>query len=202
MRRQARLLIVVLGSCVAAIAATVSFSTTIYNTSSFGPGQVVSADMNRDGLPDMVVADTQTTPLGVSVFLATSPGHFGAEKLYPISTATNPDSPLAADLNGDGFLDLILRDWHVAVLHILWNNGDGTLRAGPDVPLSDPATSFDLGDFNHDGIANGLGRIVDRLAQVGRKLPRRLDRLDLDFRIVAMRSLDDQEDGVLLALFL
>ncbi len=151
MRRQAHLLIVVLASCAAAIAATVSFSTSIYNTNSFGPGQVFSADMNRDGLPDMIVADTQGPTVGVSVFLATTPGRFGAEKMYSISRATNPDLPLAADLNGDGSLDLILRDWHVAALHVLWNNGEGTLRSGPDVPLSDPATSFDLGDFNHDG---------------------------------------------------
>src|SRR5437899_1983235 len=131
MHRQAHLLIVVLASCAAAIAATVSFSASIYNTNSFGPGQVVSADMNRDGLPDMIVADTQGPTVGVSVFLATTPGHFGAEKMYSISTATNPDLPLAADLNGDGSLDLILRDWHVAALHVLWNNGDGTLRSGP-----------------------------------------------------------------------
>ena len=132
-------------------AATVSFSSTSYPTSSFGPGGVVSADVNRDGRPDMIIADSQGPSVGVSVFLATTPGHFGAEKMYTIATATNPDSPLAADLNGDGSLDLILSDWHVAVLHVLWNNGNGTFRAGPDVPISNPATSFDLGDFNHDG---------------------------------------------------
>ena len=96
--------------------------------------------MNRDGLPDMIIADTQGPTVGVSVFLATTPGHFGAEKMYTLSTATNPDLPLAADLNGDGSLDIILRDWHVATLHVLWNNGDGTLRTGPDVPLTEPAT--------------------------------------------------------------
>ncbi len=89
--------------------------------------------------------------MGVSVFLATAPGHFGAEQTYSIATATNPDSPLAADLNGNGSLDLILRDWHVAALHVLWNNGDGTFRTGPDVPTGNPVTSFELGDFNHDG---------------------------------------------------
>jgi len=135
----------------ASFAATVSFSSTSYPTSSFGPGGVLSADLNRDGWPDMIVADTQGPAVGVSVFLATAPGHFGAEQTYSIATATNPESPLAADLNGDGSLDLILRDWHVAVLHILWNNGDGTFRIGPDVPIGNPATSFDLGDFNHDG---------------------------------------------------
>src|SRR5438477_9627681 len=138
MRRRIGLAIVVLVFCAAAIAATVSFSSNTYNTSSFGPGQMVSADVNRDGLPDMIIADTQVPAVGVSVFLATTPGHFGAEKMYVILTATNPDLPLAADLNGDGSLDLILRDWHVSVLHILWNNGSGTFRVGPDVPLRNP----------------------------------------------------------------
>src|SRR4051794_14158157 len=111
-RRPVGLLLLSLALCAAAEAATVSFSSTSYNTTSGGPGGVVSADMNRDGLPDMIIADTQGPNVGVSVFLATTPGHFGAETMYPISTATNPDQPRAADLNGDGSLDLILNEWH------------------------------------------------------------------------------------------
>src|SRR2546421_4617042 len=151
MHRLTTLAALLLALPIAGSAATVSFSSTSYPTSSFGPGGVVSADLNRDGRPDMIIADTQGPNVGVSVFMATTPGHFGAERMYLITTATKPDSPLAADLNGDGSLDLILRDWHVSVLHILWNNGDGTFRTGPDVAIGNPATSFDLGDFNHDG---------------------------------------------------
>ena len=151
MHRLTTLAALLLALPIAGSAATVSFSSTSYPTSSFGPGGVVSADLNRDGRPDMIIADTQGPNVGVSVFMATTPGHFGAERMYLLTTATNPDSPLAADLNGDGSLDLILRDWHVAQLHILWNNGDGTFRTGPDVAIGNPATSFDLGDFNHDG---------------------------------------------------
>ena len=55
-----------------AFSAGVSFSGVLYETPDT-PNGVVSADLNRDGLPDLATASSV-----VSVFLATSPGHFGA----------------------------------------------------------------------------------------------------------------------------
>ncbi|MEY2395241.1 MAG: hypothetical protein QOF94_1586, partial [Acidobacteriaceae bacterium] len=115
---------------------------------SFQDFGVVSADLNRDGLPDMAIAGGAI----ISVFLATSPGTFGAEADYSLPGSNNPNNLLAADFNGDGALDLIVGDYGASQLSILWNNGDGTFHNGPTLNLSAPATSFDLGDFNHDGL--------------------------------------------------
>ena len=134
--------------CSNAFAAGVSFSGTVYGYSAGSSDGVVAADFNRDGLPDFASAGTQDGT-GISVFLATSRGKFGARTAYPVPIA-NPDNPVAADLNGDGSLDLIVRDWNTAKLAILWNNGDGTFRSGPTVSLTNPASSFELGDFNGD----------------------------------------------------
>jgi len=134
--------------CTSAFGAGVSFSSTYYQTVGFNPGGTVAADLNRDGLPDFAVTNSQGTSQ-MEVFLATSAGKFGAEVDYPLPAA-NPDNVIAADLNGDGSLDLIVRYWHTAQLSILWNNGNGTFRSGPTVALSNPAT-FRVGDFNHDG---------------------------------------------------
>lgn len=133
---------------VAALAAgTVSFSGTFHNAPGF-PNGVISADLNRDGLPDIAISSGGA----VSVYLATSPGVFGAESDYSVSGASDLQGILAADLNSDGALDVIVGHQALAKLSILWNNGDGTFRVGPTVKLGNPAVSFDLGDFNHDGL--------------------------------------------------
>jgi hypothetical protein len=127
--------------------AGVSFSGTYYNAPGF-PNSVISADLNRDGLPDIAISSGGA----VSVYLATSRGVFGAESDYSVSGASNLQGILAADLNGDGALDLIVGHQALAQLSILWNNGDGTFRVGPTVKLGNPAVSFDIGDFNRDGL--------------------------------------------------
>ena len=133
--------------CATVSTANVSFSGTFYSTADVSNG-VVSADLNRDGLPDMVSAGGST----VSVYLATSAGNFGAETDYTVSGPSDLADLLAADFNGDSALDLIVRHGSVARLSILWNNGDGTFRTGPTLNLGHIPTSFDLGDFNHDGM--------------------------------------------------
>lgn len=132
--------------CSAAFAASVTFSGTLYDTTGFANG-VISADLNRDGFPDIAVAGGSS----VSVFLATSPGKFGAEVLYTVPGPSDLKDVLAADFNGDGALDLIVRHEEAGQLSFLWNNGDGTFRNGPTLKLGAPVTSFDIGDFNHDG---------------------------------------------------
>src|SRR4051794_38657108 len=57
-------------------------------------------------------------------------------------------------------------------------------------------------NLDHDGIANRFGGVTDWLAELSRKIDRRLDRLDLDFRVFAMRPFSNQKDGELLAVFL
>lgn len=139
---------VALAMCPLSHGAGVAFSGTIYgNTPGSSESGVVSADLNRDGLPDMAIANPQGGN-SVSVFLATAPGVFNQETDYPVATPS-PESPVAVDLNGDEALDLVVRHWNSPVLSILWNNGDGTFRPGPTIKLSNPASSFVVGNFAH-----------------------------------------------------
>jgi hypothetical protein len=142
-----RILFALVILCALPAAASVSFSGTFYDTADV-PNGVVSADLNRDGLPDVVSAGGSM----VSVFLATSPGSFGAKTDYTVSGPSDLKDVLAADFNGDGALDLIVSHLSVHRLSILWNNGDGTFRSGPTLTLGAIPTAFDLGDFNHDGL--------------------------------------------------
>ena len=95
----AGVILVVVVLCGTGFTASVSFSGTDYSTQSVG--SVVSADLNRDGLPDMAIAGEAM----ISVFLATGPGKFGATVDYPVPTAPdNLRNLLAADFKGDGAL--------------------------------------------------------------------------------------------------
>ncbi len=102
----------------------------------------------------MVIANPQGGN-SVSVFLATSPGVFNKEADYAVSTPS-PDSPVAADLNYDAALDIVVRHWNSPKLSILWNNGDGTFRSGPTVSLTNPAASFVVGNLDNNGGLSGL----------------------------------------------
>jgi hypothetical protein len=67
-----------------------------------GASQVAIADMNGDGMPDLVSAD-----FNVSLFLQTSPGVFAS----PISLYSGGANWVAVgDLNGDGMPDIALAD--------------------------------------------------------------------------------------------
>jgi hypothetical protein len=82
--------------------------------------QAVVKDLNGDGVPDL--ADLDTAPGNVAVFLGKGDGTFGYEVGYP--TGPGAISIVAGDVNGDGHPDLITAG--PAGVDLLLNNGNGT----------------------------------------------------------------------------
>jgi hypothetical protein len=141
------------------------------------PQAVRIADVNGDGLPDLVVANygpgTDGTGMaGVSVLLqsATSPGTF----LAPVNYAT-PDGAVdvaVGDLNGDGRPDLVVAsldpDFTGAVSVLLQNAAPaqaGTFAAATVYPGMGQPLSVAIGDLNGDGhpdiaVADGTSATV------------------------------------------
>ena len=127
-----------------------------------GPSPTASvADMNNDGLPDLIVQTGDTvTPSTISILLAdaggnyTTTGHINSSAYFPF-----PCVP--ADLNGDNKMDLVCASstpgGGVANVGVYLGKGDGTFQA----PISNslgyigvPNALFDViavGDFNNDG---------------------------------------------------
>ena len=107
------------------------------NYPTFVPNQVVVADFNGDGNLDFAVANAgyESDPGNtVSVFFGKGDGTFGAPKSYTVGYM--PFGITAADLNGDGKVDLATANWEDGTASVLLNKGDGTFL---------PATSYAAG---------------------------------------------------------
>jgi hypothetical protein len=89
------------------------------------PLAVAIADVNRDGKPDLVVANSGSK--SVSVLLGNGNGTFAAATNF--TTGVKPRSLAVADVNGDGRLDLLAADYGSAKVSVLLGNGDGTFHS-------------------------------------------------------------------------
>jgi hypothetical protein len=120
-----------------------------------GPGAVITADVNRDGILDLVTVNYSTN--SVSVLLGRSDGTFKPAKNYP--AGTYPVGLVAADFNGDGILDLAVSRPNGGAINILLGNGDGSFKKPVVYPLGisgsgNALASLTAGDFNGDGIVD------------------------------------------------
>jgi hypothetical protein len=112
-----------------------------------GPMSVAVGDFNRDGVLDLVVANSDSGT--ISILLGKGDGTFQDAQSYAAGLA--PSSVAVADFNGDGILDLAVAN--VYTVSIFLGNGDGTFQAGQSYDSVDAAATFlAIADFNRDGI--------------------------------------------------
>jgi uncharacterized protein (TIGR03437 family) len=103
------------------------------------------ADVNGDGIPDLVVA----TFTGIVVFFGNGDGTF---RPGPTTAAQAVLQFLATgDFNKDGKMDVALSDSVSGFVYILLGNGDGTFNLAEKYLLGYAATSFYVEDFDGDG---------------------------------------------------
>ncbi|MCY2987295.1 MAG: tandem-95 repeat protein [Planctomycetota bacterium] len=141
------------------------------------PFDVASGDFNEDGRLDLVVADFGTYPQGgdlgdVRVLLAGSNGAFQSQVACPVGFG--PSAIVAADLNGDGHLDLAVANFLSDNVTVCRGLGNGTFQA--EATLSGGSGPMDLkaADIDGDGdldllVTNGKSQKVailrNRLSQ-------------------------------------
>ena len=118
-----------------------------------GPGAIAIADVNHDGDPDILVANTVSHDL--TVLLGDGKGHFHQASGPPTSTGSGPNDIAVGDLNGDGNLDLVIPNTGTPYITILLGDGKGSFRPSPHSPFDTQSHPHVHGvavaDFNSDG---------------------------------------------------
>ena len=118
------------------------------------PVASVAGDFNADGKLDLAVANQNcgsgTCGAGsVSILLGNGDGTFQNQAVY--ATAPGPHFIVAADLNGDGVLDLVTANVLADTVSVLLGNGDGTFQNHVEFVAGFNPQSVTVGDFNGDG---------------------------------------------------
>jgi len=117
------------------------------------PSAIAVGDLNGDGIPDYVVADSGLNQ--VEVYLATAPGEYADPVTYTVSITdakgvvhgNDPISITLADLTGTGKLDIVVADNADNFISILSNKGDGTFGAPTLIPVGEGPTQVIAGLF-------------------------------------------------------
>jgi len=121
-----------------------------------GTWHVVAADVNGDGHADIVASDTDLNYVGstVAVFLNNGNGTFAPRQNYQVGNG--PAGIVAADVNGDGHLDLAVTNYGFigqgTSVWVLLNNGDGTFGAAISHTVPAAPWRIAAGDLDGDGL--------------------------------------------------
>jgi len=108
---------------------------------------IVTADLDRDGNPDLVVG----TPAlhAVDVLLGNGDDTFRPAG-DPLAAMVN--SVALADLDGDGLLDLVTANGTAATVSVRLGNGDGTFQPAHDFPGERDSRSAIVAELTGDGL--------------------------------------------------
>ncbi|HZU31368.1 MAG TPA: VCBS repeat-containing protein [Candidatus Angelobacter sp.] len=117
------------------------------------PVSVAIADVNHDGKPDLIIANTADET--ISIFLGDGKGHFTAAPGSPFPCGKAPNDIAVADMNHDGNPDLIIANTETPLITVLLGDGKGGFKPSAHSPFDTHSRPHVHGvavaDFNGDG---------------------------------------------------
>ena len=114
------------------------------------PYSVETADLNGDGVLDIVTPNTVSHD--VSVLLGRGDGSFRPAASFP--AGKGPRTAVTADLDEDGRVDLAVSDVFDRAVLVLRGDGRGGFGAPTRLPAGDQPRNLITRDFNRDGHAD------------------------------------------------
>lgn len=124
-----------------------TFQSTATYTIESGTAGVAAGDFNRDGKPDLAVANTNGT---VSILVGNGDGSFQAHIDYPTGPSSN--GVAVGDLDGDGNADIVVANNSPAGgVSVLLGLGNGLFQNQVAYAAGPTPSAVTLADFNGDG---------------------------------------------------
>jgi hypothetical protein len=120
---------------------------------------VAAGDFNGDGKLDLAVT-LYNQQFSLALLLGTGTGSFGAPTYFPNTSAADSPAIIAADLNNDGKLDVLIMHNFACfttpcrgarTVTVMLGNGNGTFQQW-EMDVNTFPYSMAIGDFNRDGI--------------------------------------------------
>lgn len=136
---------------------------------------IAAADVNGDGAADLIVADNgnpfETDDPGRLVLLINNGEGTFADPMF-LAAGRSPIGIAAADLDGDGDVDLVVANNMSDDLSVLRNRGDGSFDPPETVPAGDGPSFVLTADLDADGdpdvaVANASSNTVSILINSG-----------------------------------
>ncbi|WP_158781106.1 FG-GAP-like repeat-containing protein [Streptomyces sp. NRRL S-237] len=113
------------------------------------PTDVAVGDFDEDGKADLATSNANTN--NVSVVPGNGDGTFGAATQFALSGGAGPKGIAAADLSGDGHLDLMTSNSTTGTLSVLLGDGNGGFGTASSVSTGVTLPSkLQLADVNED----------------------------------------------------
>ncbi len=117
-------------------------------TAGTNPRGIKAADLNGDGMVDMVTTDYSSGKL--SVFLNNGDGNFTRSSQITI-TGNNPHSVVLKDFNNDGVIDIANTNYWSANMSISLGKGDGSFSTATNIGTGGRPEGLCAADLNGDG---------------------------------------------------
>jgi hypothetical protein len=139
-----------------------------------GTSQLLCADVNNDGRPDVIVSHNDSNPEMVSVRL--NRGNFVFDLVSTLPTPF-PTDLASGDINRDGKPDLVIANYGANTVSYSINSGDGFFQTPIALSVGDKPKSVALADFNRDGwldiaVANSGDHSLSVSLNTGKPRPR------------------------------